>query len=236
MVADSLAHIALHETAGDVVADAVATARRLTGADAAFAAVADERGDYPMTTFVAVTDPRWSQLRIAPGRGLGGKVLAERRACRTHDYLEETAITGDYRVVVGAEGLHGMSCVPVGGPAGVAALLYVGERRVGAPGDRAVDLLTRVADLAEVGLTLTTRRASAGPLAPASHVAPGTSSLTPRERDVLVLLCEGASNRQIADRLVIAESTAKGHVRALLDKFGARSRLEVVARARGGIV
>ncbi len=224
MIVDSLAHIALHASPDAVVRDAVATARRLTGADTAYAAVASGHGAYPMTTLEAISDARWSRLRIAPGRGLGGKVLAERRPCRTADYLEESTITGDYRVLVRAEGLRGMSCVPVAGPDGVAALLYIGERRIGAPGDRSIELLTRVAELAEVGLTLAAQRAAA----PAAPVG-----LTPREREVLALLCAGASNREIAARLVIAESTAKGHVRALIDKFGASSRLDVVARARG---
>lgn len=229
MARDSLAHIALHPTVDEVVADAVASARWLTGADAAFAAVATEPGAYRMSALEAVRDPRWRYIRIVPGRGLGGKVLAERRPCYTRDYVEEPTITGDYRVVVRAEGLHGMSCVPVHGPHGIAGLLYVSERRVGAPGDRVVDLMTRIADLAEVGLTLAARRASrlADPPPPAR--------LTARERDVLELLCEGASNRRIAARLVIAESTAKGHVRALIRKFGARSRLDVAARARGTI-
>ncbi|WP_341466834.1 response regulator transcription factor [Actinomyces lilanjuaniae] len=55
--------------------------------------------------------------------------------------------------------------------------------------------------------------------------------LSHRERDVLRLLCEGASNRQIASRLAIAEATVKTHVSALLGKTGARSRLEIVAWA-----
>ncbi len=225
MICEPLAHIALHARADEVVADAVATARRLTGADAAFAAVASASDGYDMTALEALEDPRWSQMRIRRGRGLGGKVLVERRPCVAADYLEETTITGDYRVVVGAEGLRGIACVPVPGPDGVAALLYIGDRRVGAPGDRLVELMTRIADLATVGLTLAARRAA--PLADPSPPA----RLTPRERDVLELLCAGASNREIAGRLVIAESTAKGHVRTLIEKFGASSRLEVVVRA-----
>ena len=55
--------------------------------------------------------------------------------------------------------------------------------------------------------------------------------LSPREREVLDLLAEGCSNRQIAERLFIAETTVKGHVAALLGKLGVDSRLQVVVRA-----
>ena len=179
-----------------------------------------------MTALETLNDPRWAQMRILPGRGLGGKAVAEARPCFTADYFEESSITGDYRVVVCAEGLHMLSCVPVGGPEGTAALLYLGERRIGAPGDRQVDLMLRVADLLEVGLTLAAQRV-------AGLTGPGPlGSITPREREVLALLSEGASNRRIAAELAIAESTVKGHVRALIEKYGASSRLDVVARAR----
>ena len=56
-------------------------------------------------------------------------------------------------------------------------------------------------------------------------------SLSPREREVLDLLAEGCSNRQIAARLFIAETTVKGYVAALLDKLGVDSRLQAVVRA-----
>ena len=56
-------------------------------------------------------------------------------------------------------------------------------------------------------------------------------ALSPREREVLDLLAEGCSNRQIAARLFIAETTVKGHVAALLDKLDVDSRLQAVVRA-----
>jgi len=54
--------------------------------------------------------------------------------------------------------------------------------------------------------------------------------LTPRERDVLELLGQGLSNRQIAGRLGISEHTAKFHVAAVSGKLGAGSRTEAVSR------
>lgn len=62
-------------------------------------------------------------------------------------------------------------------------------------------------------------------------------ALTPREREVLVLLVEGLSNKLIAARLGISEHTAKFHVNALLSKLGVQSRTEAVVRAaRLGLV
>ncbi|MGZ8707380.1 MAG: LuxR C-terminal-related transcriptional regulator [Gaiellaceae bacterium] len=56
--------------------------------------------------------------------------------------------------------------------------------------------------------------------------------LTPREREVYSLMAEGLSNRRIAEQLVISESTAKLHVRHILEKLCARSRAEAVAKWR----
>ncbi|HEX5046466.1 MAG TPA: response regulator transcription factor [Gammaproteobacteria bacterium] len=56
-------------------------------------------------------------------------------------------------------------------------------------------------------------------------------TLTQRELDVLQLLGEGRSNKDIARRLAITEGTAKTHVKAILTKLDAISRTEAVAIA-----
>jgi len=52
------------------------------------------------------------------------------------------------------------------------------------------------------------------------------SELTPRERDVIELLSQGASNREIGERLHLAEKTVKHYVTCILQKLHARSRTE----------
>jgi DNA-binding NarL/FixJ family response regulator len=55
-------------------------------------------------------------------------------------------------------------------------------------------------------------------------------SLSPREREVLELVRHGLTNKEIARALFITESTAKVHVRHILDKLGARTRTEAASR------
>lgn len=81
------------------------------------------------------------------------------------------------------------------------------------------------------------------PLADATHVAATVNktggrqsqrerSLTRREHEVLVLLAERKTDREIAEALYIGPRTASWHVQAIINKLGVSSRREVVARAR----
>jgi DNA-binding NarL/FixJ family response regulator len=61
--------------------------------------------------------------------------------------------------------------------------------------------------------------------------------LTPRELEILGLIAEGLFNREISDRLWLAEETVKTHIHHLLTKLGARSRAHAVAIGlRSGLI
>jgi DNA-binding NarL/FixJ family response regulator len=59
-----------------------------------------------------------------------------------------------------------------------------------------------------------------------------SATLTARERQTLGLLADGASTAEVAERLGVAHNTARNHVQRVLEKLGARSKLEAVAIAR----
>jgi DNA-binding NarL/FixJ family response regulator len=74
------------------------------------------------------------------------------------------------------------------------------------------------------------------PAAPAAcsrdHQEAPDRHLTPRQREVLALLCEGLPNKLICRRLNIATGTVKVHISCILRELAAASRLEAVVKAR----
>ncbi|MCX5609363.1 LuxR C-terminal-related transcriptional regulator [Streptomyces sp. NBC_00047] len=63
------------------------------------------------------------------------------------------------------------------------------------------------------------------------------SLLTAREREILVLVSQGKSNRRVASSLGISEKTVRNHLSAVFSKVGASDRTQaVVMGIRGGIV
>ena len=69
-------------------------------------------------------------------------------------------------------------------------------------------------------------------LPPVPSTQPLIEPLSPRELEILQLVAQGLSNRQISERLFLALSTVKGHNRRIFDKLQVRRRTEAVARAR----
>ena len=69
-------------------------------------------------------------------------------------------------------------------------------------------------------------------IAALSHTAPSSLAervglLTTRERDIVSLVGQGLKNREIADRLAVAEKTIKGHLTNIFLKLGVQDRLEL---------
>ncbi|MER3411748.1 MAG: hypothetical protein C4305_05170 [Thermoleophilia bacterium] len=75
---------------------------------------------------------------------------------------------------------------------------------------------------------------SVGLRIPSALLRAAVSTLSPREREVLDLLAQGLTNRELAQALFISESTVKVHLRHIYEKLGVRSRTEAVLHAVKG--
>ena len=78
---------------------------------------------------------------------------------------------------------------------------------------------------------------AAAPSPDVPEALPPGVTLSPRESEVLVLMVEALSNKQIATRLGLSETTVKTHVSALIGKLGVQDRVGAVVYAlRNGLV
>jgi DNA-binding NarL/FixJ family response regulator len=86
-----------------------------------------------------------------------------------------------------------------------------------------------------LGASVTARLLARFGQAPAA--APSLDELTERELDILRLVAEGLTNAEIAERLVVSETTVKTHVSSVLRKLGVRDRVQaVIAAYDAGVV
>jgi predicted ATPase/DNA-binding CsgD family transcriptional regulator len=117
-----------------------------------------------------------------------------------------------------------------------AARTQVGEERHGAlrGAGRALppgEIIRAVVSLVESKTARVRSTTASAPTQPESPARTGRGLLSPREEEVLALVAEGLSNKEIARRLIVSESTAKYHVTSLFNKLGANTRAQVVTRA-----
>jgi len=91
-----------------------------------------------------------------------------------------------------------------------------------------VDAIRQVAS----GLSLITPRTVAALLTKRREMDAQSESLTPRENEVLRMMAEGASSRDIAAKLGISYATVRTHIRSLGSKLGVHSKLQAIIKAR----
>jgi DNA-binding CsgD family transcriptional regulator/tetratricopeptide (TPR) repeat protein len=97
---------------------------------------------------------------------------------------------------------------------------------------RAAPLRQAIERLARRGRVILASPGGEAPRAPAATATRAETRLTPRESEVLALVADGRTNRQIGEVLFISEKTASVHVSRLLAKLGASTRGEAAAIAR----
>ena len=107
--------------------------------------------------------------------------------------------------------------------AGVRAAIAAGARGVLLKDAARGDLVHAVLTVARTGsLPTIVRREDGGP----------NQIIAPREYDVLRRVALGQSNPEIAEAMAISRNTVKSYLRSVLQKLGARNRVEAIARAR----
>jgi DNA-binding NarL/FixJ family response regulator len=108
---------------------------------------------------------------------------------------------------------------------GVGRITSTAARRVGAfgfvPKNWSIRDMARAARMVALGMTV---------FPPTEHPRPNT--LTDREWEVLKLIAEGSTNKEIATRLYISHHTVKDHTRTLYRRLEARNRAEAIQRAQ----
>ena len=100
-------------------------------------------------------------------------------------------------------------------------------------GEITAALRTVAAGGAVFGPGIASRLLARTPTRPSGQAPSSQDDLTAREREVLDLLADGASNRQIARSLGVSLKTVQNHVSHILDKLQAADRTQAALRARG---
>jgi DNA-binding NarL/FixJ family response regulator len=95
----------------------------------------------------------------------------------------------------------------------------------------AADVVAAIRDVAR-GKMLITPRTIATLLAKRRAIDTQLQSLTPREKEVLRMIAEGLSSRNLAAELGISYTTVRTHIRSLGNKLGVHSKLEAIVKAR----
>ncbi|MDM0045936.1 response regulator transcription factor [Variovorax dokdonensis] len=137
----------------------------------------------------------------------------------------------------GLSGLEGIALVKRRWPQAAVIMLSseVAPQKVSAAIERGAAAFVSKAEPADTILSVIAQVRRGLPVSAQAPAAPQPALLTPRQSEVLALMCQGLSNKLIGRRLDLSENTVRGHVQAVLAALQVSSRSEAsfAARQRG---
>jgi two-component system, NarL family, nitrate/nitrite response regulator NarL len=163
----------------------------------------------------------------------------------SHQFRYADVVLADASTPAGVQALRALSeseprakVVALGSPNDRQAVVECAEAGVSGfvAGDASVDEVVTTAEAVARGEAVCTPKVAATLLHQITRTARQRrepSRLTTRESEILSLIDNGLSNKEIATKLYIEVSTVKNHVHNILEKLGARRRSEAAARVRG---
>lgn len=107
-----------------------------------------------ITQWIGLRTPALQNLLIEPGSGVGGRVVATRRAVGVSDYVRASVISHEYDRQIQDEGLHSVVAVPVIVQREIRGVLYVGVHSPVRLGDKVIEEVTMTARTLEQDLAI----------------------------------------------------------------------------------
>lgn len=201
--------------------------RSLTSARYGAVGVVDESGSFTTFVHVGMTDAEIAAVGPLPvGKGMFTTVIDEKRPIRIANLTEHPSSTG----VPGAHpAMTSFLGVPIVYESETLGNLYLTESTRGEFRDIDEAVVVALARIAAESI-VNSRRNDSSESAASTDWNP-FEGLTEREVEIISLIAEGLSNREIAGRLFLAEKTVKNYVSVILGKLGMQRRTQAALYA-----
>jgi DNA-binding CsgD family transcriptional regulator len=201
--------------------------------DAADILLLDEKADQlELAASAGFRSTSTADYRLPVDEGLPGRVLAGRR-------LETVTALGAFsqfrrRTLFAREGFKAYGAVPLIARSKLVGVLEVFHRSPLAPDQEWLSFLDALGSEAAIAIdyaATSERVRKAGPAGAARKPAAPTLDLSRVESQILALLVQGLTNREIAAQVHLSQNTIKFHVRQILQKAGTANRTELARLA-----
>ncbi|WP_312097924.1 acetate metabolism transcriptional regulator RamA [Corynebacterium dentalis] len=134
-----------HRDDEDAIYNALNSLKNATGIPATMYAATFPDGKLRITKWVGLRTPALHNLEIAPGLGVGGRVVQTRRPVGVSDYTRAKSISHDFDRQIRDEGMHSIVAVPVIVSREVKGVLYAGVHSRARMGDKVLEEVTMTA-------------------------------------------------------------------------------------------